>query len=399
MISESKGFSWLRAVGVIAALAIVVAAFQVDWLLVQRRLNVPKELPWPYTYFQPQEAVKGGEPKPISAVPSAERTISQEAFDSAQKYAAEIKSSALIVSHRGRTQLVWYGEGTTADTITHTYHMQFTPLVLLIGIAISEGKIASVDEPAATYVTEWKGDERSKITIRNLLQMNSGLELRFDANKSDEFFSRDARAYWGSHTKDVIVTYPAKTAPGQEFNYNYIVPELLGIILERATGQRYAEYLSEKLWKPLDNKSAYLWLNRAGGESHQDAGLFSAPTDWLNVGTLLLNKGNFAGRQLVPSTWIDEMRRPSATNPNFGFMYLGSPYAAERRMATDKRVTYTVKASEPFLADDVSYVDGYGGQRVYVVPSKELVVVRVGDVARNYDNAKLVNILLRGLAE
>jgi CubicO group peptidase (beta-lactamase class C family) len=201
----------------------------------------------------------------------------------------------------------------------------------------------------------------------------------------------------GSHTKDVIVTYPAKTAPGQEFNYNYIVPELLGIILERATGRRYADYLSEKLWQPLGNKTAYLWLNREGGESHQDAGLFSAPTDWLNVGTLLLNKDMFAGRQLVPSAWIDEMRKPSATNPNFGFMYLGSTHAAERRMATDKRVTYTVKASEPFLADDVSYVDGYGGQRVYVVPSKELVVVRVGDFARDYDNAKLVNILIRGI--
>jgi CubicO group peptidase (beta-lactamase class C family) len=399
MIAASKGRPWAKiaAVGVLALVAIVVS--QIDWLMVERRLNLPKELPWPYTYFQPQEAVRGGQPAQLSVVPAEERTINAEAIEAAQQYAAEIKSSALLVSHRGRLQVQWYGPGMGADSITHTYNLQYTPLVLLMGIAIAEGKIASADEPASTYITEWKGDDRSKITIRNLLQMNAGLDLRFDASYSKWFFSRDARAYWGSHTKDVIVTYPTTTEPGKEFNYNYIIPELLGIILERATGKRYADYLTEKLWQPLGNKTAYLWLNRAGGESHQDAGLFSTPTDWLNIGELLLNNGNFAGRELVPAAWIAEMRKPSATNPNYGFMYLGSPYAAERRMATDKRVTYTVKSSEPFLADDVSYVDGYGGQRVYVVPSKQLVVVRIGEVERAYDNAKLVNTLLRGLAE
>ena len=88
------------------------------------------------------------------------------------------------------------------------------------------------------------------------------------------------------------------------------------------------------------------------------------------------------------------MIKPSPTNPNFGFMYRGTPFAPVRRMATDPRVTYVVKSAEPFAADDVVYIDGYGGQRVYVIPSRRMVIVRIGDVARDWDNSKLVNILI-----
>jgi CubicO group peptidase (beta-lactamase class C family) len=156
----------------------------------------------------------------------------------------------------------------------------------------------------------------------------------------------------------------------------------------------YERLLSEKLWKPLGNKTAYLWLNRPGGEAHVDAGLFSAPTDWMNVGVLMLQRGKWNGRQLVPASFIDEMMKPSATNPNFGFMYLGSPFAPVRKMATDERVTYVVKSAEPFAADDVAYIDGYGGQRAYIIPSRRMVIVRIGDVARDWDNSRLVNIVL-----
>jgi CubicO group peptidase (beta-lactamase class C family) len=276
--------------------------------------------------------------------------------------------------------------------------MHYTPVTLLVGVAIAEGKIRSLDEPAATYLPEWRGDARSAITIRNLLQQNAGLDLRFDAHYSKGLYSRDARAYWGSRTKEVLLNeYPAKFPPGTRFDYNYIVPEVLSVILARTTGMPYERYLSEKLWKPLGNKQAFLWLNRPGGEAHVDAGLFSAPTDWLNLGILILNKGKWRGRQLVPASFVAEMQRPSKPNPNFGFMYLGSPFAPVRTMATDPRVTYTVKSAEPFRVDDVSYIDGYGGQRVYISPSLGLVVVRIGGVARQWDNSKLMNLVVDGI--
>jgi CubicO group peptidase (beta-lactamase class C family) len=384
--------------GAAAAGAIVAAAAIPDWWLIRRRLTLPKELPWPWTFFQPQERVAGGAPRQFPAADPATTTIAPAALEEAVAYAREIGSTAFLVWRRGRVEKAWYAPGTGPETITHTYHMQYTVLVLLVGIAMAEGKIGPAGTPAATYLPEWKDEARRRITLRHLLQMNAGLDLRFDANKSDGFFARDARAYWGAHTKEVILTYPSVHPAGSRFDYNYIVPELLGIILERATGRRYADYMAEKLWQPLGNRDAYLWLNRLGGEAHQDAGLFSSPADWLNVGILLLQNGRIDDRQIVPEAWIAEMRMPSPTNPNFGYMWLGSPFAPARRLATDPRVTYVVKSAEPFAAGDISYIDGYGGQRAYVVPSRDLVVVRLGDVARNYDNARPVNTLIRGIA-
>jgi CubicO group peptidase (beta-lactamase class C family) len=330
-------------------------------------------------------------------VPPAQRTITPDAIAAAQRYADSQGSSALLIWRAGRLEHAGYAAPTGPGTISHTYTMQYTPLVLLVGMAIADGRIPSLDTPAAQFLPEWRGDARAKITIRNLLQQNAGLEIRRDAHYSEGLYSRDARAYWGSRTKDVIVNeYPALYEPGTRFDYNYIVPEILSVILERATGMPYQDYLSRRLWKPLGNQRAFLWLNRPGGEAHVDAGLFSAPTDWLNLGVLILQNGRWQGRQLVPASFIAEMRRPSATNPNFGFMYLGSPFAPERRMATDPRVTYTVKSAEPFAAEDVAYIDGYGGQRVYIVPSRKLVVVRLGEVAREWDNSRLVNLVLAG---
>jgi CubicO group peptidase (beta-lactamase class C family) len=367
-----------------------------DPLLEQRRSNLPKTLPWPTSFFQPQIAVPGAPRSTFRLAAPGKRTLSAATLAEAEAYAAEQKSTALLIYQGGELQHMWFAPGTNADTISHTYNMQYTPLVLLVGIAMAEGKIKSLDEPASRYLPEWRNDSRSKITIRNLLQQNAGLELRRDAHYSEGLYSRDARAYWGSRTKEVLVReYPVLHAPGTVFDYNYIVPELLSIILERATGQPYQQYLSRKLWQPLGNKTAYLWLNRPGGEAHVDAGLFSAPTDWINVGVLLLQEGKWKGRQLVPRSYVREMMKPSATNPNFGFMYLGSPFAPVRRMSADPRVTYVVKSAEPFAADDVAYIDGYGGQRSYVIPSRQMVVVRIGDVAREWDNSRLVNILLR----
>ena len=370
-----------------------------DPLMEERRANLPKTLPWPVSLFQPQTPVPGvASPAPLHVAAAGQRTVSDAALAEALAYAQTTKSSALLVRHAGRLQQAWFAPGSGVDAINHTYHMQYTALVLLIGVAVAEGRIKSIDAPAADYLPEWRKDDRTKITLRNLLQMNAGLDLRFDATKAQGPAGRDARAYWGSHTKDVILNeYLPVHPPGEVFDYNYAVPEVLGAILERATKTPYQTYLSQKLWKPVGNRTAYLWLNRPGGEAHQDAGLFCSAADWLNVAAMMEAGGSANGRRVVPAAWLAEMRKPSGPNPNFGFMWLGSPFQAARRLATDPRVTYTVHAAEPFAADDVAYIDGYGGQRAYISPSKRLVIVRLGEVVREWDNSRLFNLVAKGL--
>ena len=90
--------------------------------------------------------------------------------------------------------------------------------------------------------------------------------------------------------------------PGSTFNYNGVNPTLLVMVLEWATGQRYAAYLSEKLWRPVGNEDASVWLDHAGGLARGATSLYAKPMDWLRIGQLLLNKGWVNGRQIIPKT-------------------------------------------------------------------------------------------------
>ncbi|MEM7728768.1 MAG: serine hydrolase [Pseudomonadota bacterium] len=368
-----------------------------DPLLEQRRTNLPKTLPWPVDFFQPQAIVEGDYSGSDLAAPAG--AVPEALGAAIERYAQTHGSEAVLLQVGGDPKLVWYGEETAPDTLHHTYHMHYSPLVMLIGAAVKDGYIRSVDQKASDFIAEWQGTDKADITIRDLLSMHAGLEIRRDAHYSEGMFSRDACAYWGSYTKDIIIDqYGPITGPGEEFAYNYIVPELLGTVLIRATGKRYEDYLSEALWEPLGNRDATVWLNRPDGEAHQDAALFASAEDWLRLGQLFLDDGVVEGERLLPEGWTSRMAGDVRTNPNFGWMWRGTPYQPARRLMADDRVTYTVAAGEPFLADDVVYFSGYGGQRVYVVPSRDLVLVHLGEVDRDFDNAELLNLVLEGMA-
>ena len=162
--------------------------------------------------------------------------------------------------------------------------------------------------------------------------------------------------------------------------------QALAVVLERATGRRYADYLSEKVWAPAGASDAAVWLDRPGGLAKTFGGVLATARDWARVGLLLQNGGRVGDRQLVPAAWVREMLTPSPREPDYGYqIWLGR--GGCRREDHEK----------PFAAPDVAYLDGRFKQRVSVVPSAELVVVRVGEQARGWDETELVNTLLRGL--
>jgi hypothetical protein len=105
-----------------------------DPLLEQRRSNLPKTLPWPTSFFQPQIAVPGAPRSTFRLAAPGKRTLSAATLAEAEAYAAEQKSTALLIYQGGELQHMWFAPGTNADTISHTYNMQYTPLVLLVGM-------------------------------------------------------------------------------------------------------------------------------------------------------------------------------------------------------------------------------------------------------------------------
>jgi CubicO group peptidase (beta-lactamase class C family) len=202
----------------------------------------------------------------------------------------------------------------------------------------------------------------------------------------DEPFSDASYLALGTDSRYIVDQIAAVDEPGRRFDYNDVNAQALGFVLEAATDRRYAEYLSEKLWKPLGAGDAALWLDREGGSARTFGFLFATTDDWAKVGLLLLHQGMWEGRQIVSRAFLQELITPSPTEPFYG---LGIWLERPDRMAND--------AEKPFLADGIFYLDGHSKQRVYVAPAQRLVVVRVGENARGWDESALVNAVLSGL--
>lgn len=375
--------------GLLALLLVVVLFYYFrDPAVMRRMVSGPGMGVVTETYKNsPQEAVPGIERDDIATGPPD--GIAAEALAAAEAYGTQTNSVALLVYHRGALRYEKYWPGFDRQSITDPFSAHKTVMGLLVGAAIADGYIGSIDEPASKYLTEWADDDRRAITIRQLLQMSSGLETpRFGTWTG-------LSVTLGSHLEKTVLSLPLVASPGTDFQYSNASSQLVGIILERATGKRYAQYLSQRLWSRLGAPTAHVWLDREGGTARTFCCLYTTARGWLRVGRLILENGRVGADQVVPAEWIREMTTPAPTNPNYGLqIWLGSPPGQQRRY-NDK----TVKAfhSEPFLAADMIYIDGFGGQRVYIVPSRELIIVRTGEALMDFDDARIPNAILRGL--
>ncbi len=357
-----------------------------------------KDVEW----YEPLERVPGIEGAPLPRATDSVRTISEKAWRQARAYAEETGSVALLVWHRGALQYEHYGEGFDRTSRTDPASMHKSVMALLVGAAIADGTLPSVDERAATYLTEWAKDDRAKVTIKHLLQMTSGM---YRDPFSPSPFGTTMKLNLGTEISNLTLLQPSRRSPGEEFDYNNFNPQALSIVLERATGQRYAQILSEKLWAKIGTGDAYVWLDHEGGLPRTYCCLHATAEDWVRVGLLHLNRGAVNGEQVIPESWMQDVITGSDIGPNYGYQtWLGSPYEAQRDYGP--YVDAYVRHDEPYVADDVIYFDGAGGQRVYIIPSYDMVIVRTGtggiDFAAGsflWEDSRLPNILMRGVIQ
>ena len=355
-----------------------------------------KDVDW----YEPLERVPGIPGPPLPRVAPDERTISEASWQVAVDYAIETGSVALVVWHRGAIQYDYYGPGFDKSSRTDPASMHKSVIALVVGAAIDDGTLSSVDEPAAAYITEWADGDRANVTIRHLLQMTSGL---YRDPFSPSPFGTTMKLNLGTEITSLTLEQPARRPPGEEFDYNNFNPQTLGILLERATGQRYAQILSDKLWSKLGTQDAFLWLDHEGGLPRTYCCLHATAEDWLRVGLLHLNKGRVDGVQVISEGWMNDVATGSKLGPNYGYQtWLGSPYRAQRDYGP--YVAAYVRHDEPYVADDVIFFDGAGGQRVYIIPSYDMVIVRTGtggiDFAAGsflWEDSRIPNTLMWGV--
>lgn len=240
---------------------------------------------------------------------------------------------------------------------------------VLIGIAIADGAIRSVDDLPEIYVPGLKGSEYGRTPIRALLHMSSGVE--FDEEAHD---GRDLNRLW----RDMVVGAPVfgagtigsitqfnhrVAAPGTRYRYASIEPDVLGIVLRYATGQSLSDYLRDKVWHPIGAEADATWLLDAEGFELAHFGLSAVLRDYARLGRLLAHDGAWNGRQIVPAQWMIE-----ATTVRAAESYL-APGNAMRNFGYGYLLWLLPGARRAFA------LVGANGQRICVDPGSKLVMV------------------------
>jgi CubicO group peptidase (beta-lactamase class C family) len=323
--------------------------------------------------YAPRERVIGGnEPLAPRVAPQLEQ-LEPQGLEEAARYAAAHGSRALIVARHDHIVFERYWQGTDFDTVSDA--QGFTPLlaVLATGVAIQHRRIGWPDEPLGLLLPEWAADPRGAITVRNLLQQSSGLAAHDGLNEAHDL----SAAALGS---------PLGAPPGTLRFVQPVDAQLLALVLERATHQRYADYLSAALWRRLGAADAWLWLDHAGGMAHADCCMFARQGDWIRVGQMLARDGGYRGEQVLRPGWVEFMRIPAKSDPDFGSLV---------RLALRPQPG---SGAEGYASADTFVVQGSGGNRMWIVPSLQLAILATGDARgrdAHWDDARIPNLVMR----
>jgi CubicO group peptidase (beta-lactamase class C family) len=233
--------------------------------------------------------------------------------------------------------------------------------------------------------------------------MRSGFLPQAPATTAEDILNR---AYLHPRHDEIIIhDYPVVDEPGTRYEYNNATSELIAVLIERATGVRYGQFLSREVLQRIGSPGGEIWINREGGVAHAGCCLMLSPEAWVRLGVLLMQDGVWEGRRLLPEGYVAAMRTGTAENPYYGLgVYVAGRYIARRGFANPARepAGRRVLHSEPYLADDLFMFDGNANQVVYVIPSEKLVILRVGDnpprsAGQEWDNSMLPNTVMRGI--
>jgi CubicO group peptidase (beta-lactamase class C family) len=390
-----------------------------DWPFIERVWRVTQLADggeWPEEFYRPVARIAATSSKdayrpPLPRAPAAAGSIAPQALADAVAWAGANNSVALLVWHNGALQLERYWQGMSAQQPFSGRAMSRSLLGFMYGFAVADGKL-QLDDPVQQYLSEWRNELRGAMTLRQLLQNTSGLEelplnaVRTPAGAArwrqwlafaQSYFDKNARLSLGVDFAHAALSFELAHEPGYRFALSNANAQLLGVVLERATGINYENYVEQKLWRPLGGSDAEFYMDRVNGMPAVYCCLRAAPEDFLRLGLLLAQDGQLDGQQLLPKGWIAAMARGSQANPLYGLqIWSGKAKAGVREYTTGSG--QGVRHGADYLADDVIWMEGGGGRTVWAVPSAGLVIVRLGRASPGWDASVLPNLMLRGVA-
>tara|TARA_R110002153_G_scaffold106689_2_gene246142 strand:+ start:16183 stop:17418 length:1236 start_codon:yes stop_codon:yes gene_type:complete len=284
----------------------------------------------------------------------------------------DTQTTGLLVLKDGKIVYENYWLGHTRDKQHISFSMAKSFVSALMGIAIEEGFVTSIEEAVTDYVPELVGSGYEGVRIKDVLQMSSGVGFNEDYGDFNSDINRFSRATaFGTSLDDFSASLVREREPGTYHHYVSIDTQVLGMVLTRATGQSLSHYLSEKIWQPLGMEYKAFWLADDDGMELALGGLNVSLRDYAKLGWLYLNQGTWTDnlnhtQQIVPKQWVIDSITADA--PHL--------IAGENNPASSSSFGYGYQWWLPLGAEDEFAAQGIYDQYIYIDPDQKLVIVK-----------------------
>ena len=282
-----------------------------------------------------------------------------EAINDFAKLLALTKTNAFIVIQNDTIIYENYLNGRNRESLCKSFSASKSILSILIGIAIDEGHIKSINDPLKKYINDFRNEELGEITIKQCLNQTTGIKY----NNKMSFFSDKAKFYYPKNVRALIKGIELENEPGTKWSTDEYSILLLGAVLEKATGESISDFLTQKIWTKIgmEYPATFSVDSKEHKFEHVADGLNATAIDFAKIGLLLLKNGQWNNEQIVPEEWISESvsLTESSETDRIGLNY--------------KYLWWIKRKNGDFHAA------GHFGQYIFVSPRSNIVIVRFGE--------------------
>ena len=281
--------------------------------------------------------------------------------DTLEQYLTKLQSVGLVLVQNREIVVEKYWNGYNDSSLSNSFSVAKSITSLLIGAAIHEGKIASVNDPVGKYLPEFNEGEKAKVKIVDLLTMSSG------SNWNESYanpLSETTELYYGTNVYKTATRVNIVKPPGTYHAYKSGDTQLLGLIVEKATGKSLSVYAAEKIWQPLGAEHAALWsIDKPNGNEKAYCCFNSNARDFARLGQLMLDSGKINGRAVIDSAFFRKSVAPCKIidENNMPCNYYGYQW-------------WIIPGRQ-----DIFYARGILGQYIICIPARNMVIVRLGE--------------------
>ena len=281
--------------------------------------------------------------------------------DTLEQYLTKLQSVGLVLVQNREIVVEKYWNGYNDSSLSNSFSVAKSITSLLIGAAIHEGKIASVNDPVGKYLPEFNEGEKAKVKIVDLLTMSSG------SNWNESYanpLSETTELYYGTNVYKTATRVNIVKLPGTYHAYKSGDTQLLGLIVEKATGKSLSAYAAEKIWQPLGAEHTALWsIDKPNGNEKAYCCFNSNARDFARLGQLMLDSGKINGRAVIDSAFFRKSVAPCKIidENNMPCNYYGYQW-------------WIIPGRQ-----DIFYARGILGQYIICIPARNMVIVRLGE--------------------